>query len=219
MPKRVLIPFRHGGKLKPYLDAVAAAELEPVPGDVSGPLKLATVGGLLLIGGTDVNPARYGVDAQPETDEPDDARDQAEFDLIQEALTKDMPLFGICRGLQILNVYHGGTLVQHLPPDSRHDTGAEDKAAPAHGISIERPSLLARIAGARRWEVNSRHHQAADKVGDGLRVVARDSDDGVIEALERSDKTFVLAVQWHPEDQAPRDPKQLNLFRRFAEAL
>lgn len=219
MPKRVLIPFRHPKKLKPYLDAISAAGIEPVPADVAAPVKLASVDGLLLMGGTDVNPRRYGASAQPETDEPDDARDQAELDLIEVAITKDIPLFAICRGLQILNVFHGGTLLQHLPSAARHDPSTEDKGAPAHEISIERESILRQIAETAKWQVNSRHHQAAEKVGDGLRSVARDAEDNVIEALERGDKRFVLAVQWHPEDQIARDPGQLKLFQRFAEAL
>ncbi len=219
MPKRVLIPFRHPKKLKPYVDAAAAAGLEPVPADVATPIKLWDAEGLLLMGGTDVNPARYGANPQPETDEPDDARDQAELDLIEEAITKDIPLFAICRGLQILNVYHGGTLLQHLPSAGRHDASREDKGAPAHEVAIEQESILGQIAEAPKWRVNSRHHQAADKVGIGLRVVARDAEDLVIEALERHDKRFVLGVQWHPEDQIARDPEQLKLFRRFAEAL
>ncbi len=218
MPKRVLIPFRHRSKLKPYLDAVAAAGLEPIAGDVATPIQLADVQGLLLMGGTDVNPARYGENAQPETDQPDDARDQMELDLIEEAITKDIPILAICRGLQILNVYHGGTLLQHLASD-RHDASSEDKGAPAHEISIERESLLGQIAGVAKWQVNSRHHQAADQVGGGLRVVAAEAEDGVIEALQRDGKRFVLAVQWHPEDQIAGDPKQLKLFQRFAEAL
>lgn len=193
--------------------------MEAVPADVAAPVKLGNADGLLLMGGTDVNPARYGAETQPETDLPDDARDQAELDLIEEAITKDIPLFAICRGLQILNVYHGGTLLQHLPSTTRHDASSEDKAAPAHEVVIEPGSILGQIAESPKWQVNSRHHQAADKVGGGLRLVAWGSEDRVIEALERSDKRFVLAVQWHPEDQVARSPEQLKLFRRFAEAL
>ncbi|MBV8866480.1 MAG: gamma-glutamyl-gamma-aminobutyrate hydrolase family protein [Acidobacteriaceae bacterium] len=219
MPSRVLIPFRHRSKLRPYVDAIAAAGLEPIPAHVGAQVKLGNAEGLLLMGGTDVNPGRYGANAQPETDQPDDARDQAELDLIDEAISKDIPLFAICRGLQILNVYHGGTLLQHLPSTARHDPSIEDKGASAHEVSIERDSILGQIAGVPKWRVNSRHHQAADKVGEQLRVVARDAEDGVIEALERGDKRFVVAVQWHPEDQIAGDPEQLKLFSRFAEAL
>jgi putative glutamine amidotransferase len=218
MPKRVLLPFRHPKKLKPYLDALLAVGIEPVAADVAERVRLGDVAGLLLMGGTDVNPARYKATPWPQTDSPDDVRDQAEFDLLDDAMAKDLPVFAICRGLQILNAHHGGTLVQHLS-STRHDPDAENKSLPAHEISIEQSSLLGEIAGVRSWRVNSRHHQAADQVGRGLRVVARDPEDGTIEALAQSDKRFVLAVQWHPEDQIAEYPEQLKLFRRFAEAL
>ncbi len=219
MPKRVLIPFRHERKIRPYVDAVALGGMEPVPMDVANGISLREIEGLLLMGGNDVNPARYGAEAKPETDAPDDVRDQVELDLIDEAMAKDLPIFGICRGLQILNAYCGGTLVQHLPSVQRHDKEDENKGKPAHKVSIEPESLLAEIAGVRTWPVNSRHHQAADRVGKDLHVAARDTADQTIEALERRDKRFVLAVQWHPEDQIIECPEQLRLFRRFAEAL
>ena len=215
--KRVLIPFRHASKVQAYQKAVCAAGLEAVPVLTSGIVSLDRFRGLLLMGGTDVNPARYGKPAQPETEQPDDERDAIELELIDQAIRKDLPLFAICRGLQILNVYHGGTLIQHLSDLAQHDPEIEDKAAPAHEISIERDSLLAQIAGAERWRVNSRHHQAADAIGAGLRVSAR-ADDGTVEGLERPDKNFIVAVQWHPEDQVAKDPEQSKLFRRFADA-
>ena len=219
MSKRVLIPFRHRAKLKPYVEAVAAGGMEPIVMDVECPQELDGVEGLLLMGGTDVNPRRYHSDAHSKTDSPDDVRDDVELDLIDQALQKNVPMLAICRGLQILNVYHGGTLVQHLPSHPRHDIAAEKRGAAAHSVVIEPQSLLAEIAGTATWPVNSRHHQAADRIGEGLSVVARDPEDGVIEALERKDKRFVLAVQWHPEDQVHEFPEQLGLFRRFAQAI
>jgi putative glutamine amidotransferase len=219
MSKRVLIPFRHAVKLKPYVDAVVAAGLEAIPGDVARPVSLAGADALLLMGGTDVNPARYHETAHPETDEPDDVRDGIELELIDQALARDFPLLAICRGLQILNVYHGGTLVQHLPSAAKHAAEATDKGAPVHEIEIEPETLLSGIAGSSRWQVNSRHHQAADRIGNALEITARDTSDGVIEALERRDKRFVLAVQWHPEDQAIASGEQRRLFERFACAI
>ena len=190
-----------------------------MPMDVSNRISLCQVEGLLLMGGSDVNPARYGAVPKPQTDAPDDVRDQVELDLIDEAMAKDLPILGICRGLQILNAYCGGTLIQHLASVERHDKEDENKGRPAHDVSIEPESLLAQVAGVRTWSVNSRHHQAADRVGDGLYIVARDTRDQTIEALERRDKRFVLAVQWHPEDQISECPEQLKLFRGFGEAL
>jgi putative glutamine amidotransferase len=219
MSKRVLIPFRHPKKLKPYADAVVAGGMEPIPADVAQDVQLGGADGLLLMGGTDINPALYRAEAATETDSPDDGRDEIEWRLIDEALAKDLPILAICRGLQILNAHHGGTLVQHLPPTSGHDVETENKGLPAHEILIDEASLLGRIAGTSKWPVNSRHHQAADRVGDGLRVVARAVEDGTVEALEQPDKRFLLAVQWHPEDQINECPEQLKLFRRFAAAL
>lgn len=218
--KRVLIPFRHATKVKPYEEAVRLGGMEPLAVSVSDSICLDGFKGLLLMGGTDVNPKLYGAVARhSETDEPDDERDDVELRLIEEALERDMPILAICRGLQILNVQHKGTLIQHLPAASRHHPDVQDKAAPAHQVRFEPGSLLRDVAAAEEWGVNSRHHQAADLIGTGLRVSARDAQDGVVEGLERPDRRFVLAVQWHPEDQVIADKAQLRLFERFADAL
>lgn len=217
--KRVLIPFRHANKVKPYQEAVRLGGMEPLAVSVSEPIALDGAAGLLLMGGTDVNPKLYGALPEKETDEPDDERDQIELKLINEALQRDVPILAICRGLQILNVQHGGTLIQHLPATARHHPDVQDKAAPAHRVLFEPGSLLRDVAGAEEWNVNSRHHQAIDRIGTSLRISARDEQDGIVEGLERPDKRFVLAVQWHPEDQVIAHPVQLRLFERFAEAL
>src|SRR5689334_3125173 len=120
MSNRVLIPYRHASKVRAYEDAVRAGGMEPVALSVSEPVPLAGMDGLLLMGGTDVEPSRYGAEPAPETDEPDDERDAVELSLLDTALKLDLPVFAICRGLQILNVYHRGTLIQHLP-GGRHD--------------------------------------------------------------------------------------------------
>jgi putative glutamine amidotransferase len=216
---RVLLPYRHPTKLKPYEDALRAGGIEPVPAFAGDAASLDGAAGLLLMGGTDVNPERYGEPRRPETDEPDDQRDEFELRLIHEALERDLPILAICRGLQILNVYHGGTLVQHLSPTEPHDPDNEDKSAAVHEIDIEPDSHLARIAQTDRWPVNSRHHQAAQKIGHGLKVTARASQDRTVEALEQPEKRFVLAVQWHPEDQVRAHREQLKLFRAFAAAI
>lgn len=213
---RVLIPYRNAGKVQPYLDAVRDGGAEPVPVLVNPHVRLDGFAGLLLTGGTDVNPQLYGQDAQPETDQPDEERDEVEFGLIRAAMGKDLPLFAICRGMQILNVYHGGTLVQHLPSGAHRKV--ENKAAPVHDVTIEPDTLLRDIAGIDLWRVNSRHHQLVDQVGAHLLVSARGKEDGIVEAFEQPDKRFVLAVQWHPEDQIGLCPEQLHLFQRFAEA-
>jgi putative glutamine amidotransferase len=217
MPKQVLIPFRHPNKVKAYEAAARAGGMDPLPVFVGDPIAFDAAG-LLLMGGTDVNPKRYGAAPHPETDSPDDERDQVELDLIHAAIERDRPILAICRGLQILNVYHGGTLIQHLAA-IRHDPRKDDHSGAAHEVRFSPGSRLAQIAGSGSWQVNSRHHQAVAQIGDVLDVSARDSEDGVVEGLERRDKRFVVAVQWHPEDQIVRHPEQLRLFQSFADAL
>lgn len=209
----------------PYAEALRAASIEPVIVAPGAAASLDGVAGLMLMGGSDVNPASYGEARRAETDEPDDLRDELELRLIAEALERDLPVLAICRGLQILNVQHGGTLVQHLEPVERHRRRTADLSLPAHAIEIERGSILGRIGlsgiaqEVLRWDVNSRHHQAIARLGKGLRVTARHPDDGVVEAVERPDKRFVVGVQWHPENQSPVREEQARLFRAFADAL
>ena len=212
--KRVLAvagPKAGSERAAPYEEALRAAGIELV---IVAPGERASLGefaGLVLMGGDDVNPARYGAVRHPATETTDDARDARESALIDEALDRDVPLLGICRGLQILNVCHGGTLLQDI---EAHRVITNDKGLPAHEVTVEPGTRLAQIGGS-RWKVNSRHHQAADRVGSGLIVTARDPRDGVIEAVERLDKRFVVAVQWHPENQR----EQGRLFEAFAAAL
>lgn len=211
--------YRYPEDVPPYRDAMLAAGLNPVVVSASDPVSLADVSGLLLMGGEDVDPALYGEERHPETETPDPELDRVEQALLAEALDRDMPVLAICRGLQMVNVFHGGSLIQHLEPPERHRQRPDDKSLPAHEIVIEPQTLLFDIAGRREWRVNSRHHQAVKDLGRGLRVSAVDPHDGTVEALERPDKRFVLAVQWHPENQALTDPEQLRLFQRFGEAM
>ena len=215
--KRVLIPYRYHNRLKPYVEAVRTSGLEAVPLSVSESPKINGFHGLLLMGGTDVNPNLYGETARPEVDQPDDERDAVEQQLLGEALRLDLPVLAICRGMQLLNVHQGGTLIQHLELP-KHDTEFEDKGTVAHEVILEPQSKLAEIAGAMRLAVNSRHHQAVHSLGKGLRISARDAEDGTIEALEGPQQSFVIAVQWHPEDQVSRKTEQMNLFKSFAQA-
>ncbi|HWB96903.1 MAG TPA: gamma-glutamyl-gamma-aminobutyrate hydrolase family protein, partial [Bryobacteraceae bacterium] len=170
---------------------------------------------LLITGGGDVNPALYGRASEPQTQPPDDPRDHLEIRLLQQALDRDLPVLAICRGMQLLNVAHGGTLVQHL---EGHSVRSADPSIPVHDVHVAEGTRLARILGAGAHPVNSRHHQAVEEVGQGLAIIAR-SPEGVIEGLERTDRRFVVAVQWHPEDQARTDAVQLRLFEAFAESL
>ena len=203
----------------PYEEALRNAGMEPLliaPGDRIP----ADAHGLVLMGGIDVNPARFGEVRGPETDDPDDARDELECALIEDFLKHDLPMLAICRGIQILNVQHGGTLVQHLASTEHHRVRTDDKGLPAHRVEIVPGTRLAAITGEPlTLDVNSRHHQAIGRLGDGLVVSARDPEDGVIEAVERPDKRFVIGVEWHPENQSSRDARQARLFQAFAAAL
>jgi putative glutamine amidotransferase len=195
-----------------------AADIEPIlvrPGEM-----IPDAAGLVLMGGSDVNPALYNEERLRETDRADPARDELEYRLIAEYLERDAPILAICRGMQILNVQHGGTLIQHLDTSHRHRRKTEDKGEPAHNVRVQPGTKLSAILGEPLTvEVNSRHHQAVRDPGEKLIVSARDPEDGTIEAMERSDKRFVIAVQWHPENQAPRDERQAAIFRAFAAAL
>jgi putative glutamine amidotransferase len=213
------LTFSEPGKAEPYAEALRQAGIEPVLISPEAPRSLSGLHGLLLSGGTDLNPARYGASPHPANETPDDARDTLEAGLLAEALDTGRPVLAICRGMQLFNVAHGGTLIQHLENSAAHVVRGDDLALPAHRILVEPGTRLAAILGAGAHAVNSRHHQAVERVGAGLRVTARSTPDGVIEALERSDGGFAVAVQWHPEDQARRDATQKKLFEAFAAAL
>jgi len=218
MSLKAALTFGYLDKAGPYAEALRQAGVEPVliaPGE---PRALAGLQGLLLSGGTDLNPARYGETPHPGNEAPDDARDEMETALLAEALAADLPVLAICRGMQLFNVAHGGTLIQHLDNTATHVVRDNDPALPVHQILVEPGTRLAAILGEGGHAVNSRHHQAVDRVGAGLRVTARSTPDGVVEALERGDRRFALAVQWHPEDQARRDSTQRKLFEAFADA-
>ncbi|MBV9268645.1 MAG: gamma-glutamyl-gamma-aminobutyrate hydrolase family protein [Acidobacteriaceae bacterium] len=215
---RVLVPYRHSEKATPYLRALESAGCEPAGFLTAKPCRLDGFSGLLLTGGTDVNPARYGERPHPETNEPDDERDQIELDLLDQAIEANIPVLAICRGMQLVNVHHGGTLTQHL--DSvHHDPDLKNKGMAAHGVEVESGTRLAEMVGSARIRVNSRHHQAVARLGAELRVSGRDEQDEVIEAIEGTGRGFIVGVQWHPEDQVASDPVALRLFQRFAAVL
>jgi putative glutamine amidotransferase len=219
MTPKAGVTFSEAHKVGPYAEALREAGVEPVLISPSEPRTLAGLQGLMLSGGQDLNPARYGESPEPSTESPDDARDDLEIRLLAEALAEGLPVLAICRGMQLFNVAHGGTLIQDLENRAVHCVPGQDKAMPVHEILVEPGSRLAAILGEGAHAVNSRHHQAVGRVGAGLRVTARSTPDGVIEALERDHGGFALAVQWHPEDQARRDASQRKLFEAFAAAL
>lgn len=204
-------------KLAPYVDAIEAAGLEPVVITPGNPRSLEGLQGLVLSGGADINPARYG-EAMNGSEDVNDALDELELRLLQEALAADMPVLAICRGAQLLNVAHGGSLVQDMPGHEKRDRAWEKGRHPAaHVVNVAQGTKLASIVGSAALEVNSRHHQAASRIGKGL-VVSAVSGDGVVEGLERPDKKFVVGVQWHPEDRIQVSEPDLKIFEAFRDA-
>lgn len=161
--------------------------------------------GLIVTGGRDVSPASYGQQPHPTTDQPADDRDAWEFALLRAALARRLPVLGICRGAQVLNVALGGTLHQHLPDvlgHGRHQVGNAVFSTTA--VRTVPGTRLASLIGESS-DAQCYHHQAIDRLGDGLIVAARDASDGVIEAVEVDPRahpdSWVLAVQWHPEER------------------
>jgi putative glutamine amidotransferase len=168
------------------------------PDDAADPDEvLALIDGLLLVGGTDVDPASYGAEREAATTHTTPARDTFEVALARRALELDMPLLGICRGLQVMNVAAGGTLTQDVENIElhRHTPGVFGD----HEVDVDAGTLAARAAGEQRHAVKSHHHQGIGRIGAGLVVSAR-ADDGEVEALELPGKRFALGVLWHPEE-------------------
>jgi putative glutamine amidotransferase len=234
-PPRIAIPVPHSGDrayaeraLPQYEEAVRGAGGEPVRIELDQtPIQVKKqiegCDAVLLPGSrADVDPRKYSAERHEKTASADAQRDMVDELLLQDAYNMHKPVLGICYGLQSLNVYRSGTLVQHI--ESAIDHSAGRAVAKAHTVKIEPESKLAEIVGASKTvAVNSSHHQSADAVGDGLRVVARSADDGIIEALEgTAPGHFVLAVQWHPERSVNDGPELAesakSIFRAFIEA-
>lgn len=196
----------------------AGGEVEKLPWGVDDDnlrLIVENWDGLLLPGGPDIDPALYGEKKEPACGEPNVHRDDLETRLLRIFLETGRPILGICRGLQVLNVVRGGTLLQDIAPTQTapHSDFLRRKRG-VHAVTVTPGSLLSTALGAESARVNSMHHQAAGRVGEGLAVTAR-SEDGYIEALELPDHPFCLAVQWHPEHMAEHCPEEQAIFDLF----
>jgi putative glutamine amidotransferase len=244
MPPRIAIPMPHSldreyaeRAIPQYEHAVEQAGGESIRIPLDGPPTevqkfIERCDAVLLPGSkADVDPSRFGAARSLHTAPADPRRDAVDMLLLEDAYRLHKPILGICYGLQSLNVYRSGSLIQHipdfLPEDLRrlvnHEAGS--KVAVAHGVKIDDDSKLAEILngkgrGAQQVvPVNSSHHQSAGAIGSGLRISARCAEDGIIEALEGTDpEHFVLAVQWHPERSVDDDQPSRTIFRALIEA-
>jgi putative glutamine amidotransferase len=205
-----------------YCNAVAAAGGLPLPLPHEPELAeeyLARIDGLVITGGAfDVDPALFGDSSRHETVVTKDRRTSFEFAVTQGAITRDIPLLGICGGQQLLNVVLGGTLIQHIP-DAIPGALAHEQPNPrdeaGHDVTVTPGTLLAAITGAVTMSVNSAHHQAVRDVGDGV-IIDAVAPDGVIEGIELPGKRFCLGVQWHPEFSI--DPGDSRIITAFIKA-
>jgi len=204
------------------LEQAGAEVRELTPARDQLPTALDDCDGLLLTGGPDVDPVFYGDNDRHETVEIEAARDAYELALAREALKRDLPLFAICRGAQVLNVAAGGTLIQDIPSQYATQLAhsrTEPKNLQAHEIEVKPGTCLAVLlgdGGAAQVPVNSRHHQSVKSPAPGF-VVSATAPDGVVEAIERPDARFCLGVQWHPENFW-RTGEFSSLFNGFIDA-
>ena len=180
---------------------------------------LDAIDGLMVTGGNfDVDPALFGAAQRHEKVTTKEARTRFEFDITRGAFERDMPVLGICGGQQLLNVVLGGTLIQHIPDEVDSPLAHEQpnpRTQPGHDVKVTKGTLLHTITGTHAMSINSAHHQAVAKVGDGV-IVNAVAEDGVIEGIEAVDKTFCLGVQWHPEYLI--DPGDGKIIGAFVEA-
>ena len=222
-----LIAIAQNRRMSDYVESVRRAGGEPIEVGADGEAPediLARVDGVLLTGGGDVDPDLYGEARHATFDAAESGRDDFEIALTRAAIAAGMPYFAICRGMQLLNVAMGGTLIQDIPsqvPGALQHTVSEPRFAIAHEIWVAKDSLLSTLLADHMEDgetshVNSRHHQSVQKVADGFEVTAT-SPDGVVEAMEKPGESFCVAVQWHPENFW-RTGEFRSLFEGFIEA-
>ncbi len=205
-----------------YIQCVRSAGGIPVllpAGEKNVDSILEHLDGVILTGGTDVHPDRYRGSIHPQLSEINPGRDESDFRIAETVLKQDIPVLGICRGMQVLNVCLGGTLYQHLP-ESFGQTVAHQistQKATGHSVKIIKGSRLHNIVSNRDMEIVSWHHQAVDEIPQEFTITAWAAD-GVVEAVEMKSHRWLVAVQWHPELSAGRDIRQQKLFDELIKA-
>jgi putative glutamine amidotransferase len=195
LPRSYVLAVQRAGALALMLPPDAEAEQDPSQ-------VLGLIDGLMLAGGADIDPASYGQPAHEKTTGTVPERDAFEIALTRAAIERDMPVLGICRGMQLINVALGGTLLQHLPErfghhEHRRVVGSFDGAD--HDVDVREGTLAMRVVGEQSHATKSHHHQGVDRLGEGLEVSGVSALDGLPEAIELVGARFVLGVQWHPE--------------------
>jgi putative glutamine amidotransferase len=195
LPRSYVLAIQRAGGLAVMLPIDDAAEQDPAQ-------MLGLIDGLVLAGGADIDPASYGQKAHETTTGTVPERDAFEIALVRAAIERSMPVLGICRGMQLINVALGGTLLQHLPErfghhEHRRVVGSFDGAD--HDVEVRDGTLAMRVVGEHHHATKSHHHQGVDRLGDGLEVSGTSAMDGLPEAIELTGARFVLGVQWHPE--------------------
>lgn len=199
----------HGEDLMAYINTVEKAGGEPVLLDLvtdqeSAKAELEKVDCLIMTGGEDVDPSYYGEEPDPALEDVNKERDVSDMAMLQEAIDEDMPVLCTCRGAQVLNVLSGGSLYQDIPTTEEFKEQTVVHRDPEeidftyHDVTIEEDSLLSQIVGEETLKVNSWHHQGLKDIGDNLKVTAH-TEDGMVECIERTDCSYVIGVQWHPE--------------------
>lgn len=223
--ERPLAPVTYG-QTHTYIDSIIKSGgipiILPLTTDIDTLAQLANkLDGLVLAGGNDVNPERYNEQPYATTGFTSDLRDDTEYTLLKLALKQNIPVLAICRGMQLLNVYNGGTLYQHIPHDL--DTSVahqvidpnDDPLHTAHSITIQADTKLHSILQADVVSVNSYHHQAIKELGSNLQITARCTEDGIIEGIETTDDRFIVGIQCHPESITEAVPNWKLLFDEF----
>lgn len=213
----------HEGLKRSYMEAVALAGglaiIIPTTGD-DYEAYVELVDGIIFSGGVDISPLFYDREPIQDLNYTSIRRDKSELGLFKEAYSRSLPILGICRGLQLMNVALGGSLYQDLRseyPDSLGHSPRQGSDNIHHSIEIEEESILGQALGSSRAYINSFHHQAIDRLGENLRVTSR-ARDGIIESVEGMDDRFLLGLQFHPENLVKDYPEFLNIFRRLVEA-
>ncbi len=199
--RAVLLPYDYVRSVHRFGGVAVLIPPDPEPGEGSDYV-LELLDGLILAGGSDIDPSCYGAEPHPKTQETVPERDRFEIALARRAVERDMPVLGICRGMQLLNVAHGGTLKQHLPDDFGHEEHLRSPGSfedADHDVRLKPGSLAARAAGEEVHVTKSHHHQGVDRIGDGFEVTGHSVLDDLPETIEAPERRFVLGVQWHPE--------------------